>query len=621
MTDFFLHNPIARSFYITSRFNTPRNYSYSPQRLQLHEGLDLAAVDAAGTPVAVLAAQRGVVDKVGYSPNGYGNYARMVHDWPDGTRWVTWYGHMSAVSVEEGQFLMAGQKIGIAGTTGMSTGIHLHITVQHIGFGLKNYVIDDVLDPEPLFNFNAPPVNFDEATFVLDVTVPDGMVKKPGETFEKTWRVRNTGTTEWKPGYALVFAGDERMSAPERCDLVTVPVQMGQLTDVSLKMVAPSKAGKHRSTWQFCTPDGTVFGCKLFTEIEVKEPTPCDEASFVADITIEDGTIVQPGEQFLKKWRVQNTGTTTWTDQYSLRFVADNRMGGPAKVSLTQPVKPGDFAEIAVTLTAPTTPGRQRSTWKLHNADGQPFEYNLYAEIQVPKKTSLSGTLSEARWVADVTIPDESKVKPGVTFVKTWRVRNTGTKAWKDGYTLAFFGDEQLGGPESIPLPFAQPGETVDISVTLTAPTTPGRYRSTWKGRDPKDKFFEFDLFTIIRVVPPDIDSEQLDEMSWVADVTIEDGSPMLPGEAFVKTWRIRNTGMTTWEAGYELAFFGDEKMDGPDRVALPPAKPGETVEVSLLLTAPTELGLHKSTWKGRNPQGKVFEYEMFALIEVIQPG
>jgi len=94
----------------------------------------------------------------------------------------------------------------------------------------------------------------------------------------------------------------------------------------------------------------------------------------------------------------------------------------------------------------------------------------------------------------------------------------------------------------------------------------------------------------------------------------------MRPGETFVKTWRVRNTGTTTWRAGYDLAFFGDEKMHGPDSIALPRIKPGVVSDVSLFLTAPTKPGMHKSTWKGRDPQGHFFDFNVFALIDVVDP-
>ncbi|MCZ7540832.1 MAG: NBR1-Ig-like domain-containing protein [Anaerolineae bacterium] len=615
---FFLINPCARSLVITDRFNAPRAYTFAPAKKQLHEGLDLIALDAQGSPVAVLAAQRGVVDRVAFSPHGYGHYVRIVHAWSDQI-YVTWYGHLSATSAREGQFVLAGQKIGVAGTTGFSTGVHLHLTLQHIGHGLADYTVDDVVDPEPFLRPEAFP-SFSEASFVADVTIPDGTKMQPGQTFLKTWRLRNTGNTTWGTGTELVFAGGAQMGAPNQVTLAAVPVLPGQAVNVSVKLTAPAEAGRHRSTWQLCGPGGQPFPNTFYAEIAVKAVAAFDEASYVADVTVPDGTVIKPGAAFVKTWRVRNTGTTTWTPDYTLRFAADDQMGGPDSVPLPRAVKPGEIVELSVRLRAPKEAGRHRSTWKLANAAGKPFEYGQYVEVQVPRAVARAQKLDELRWLADVTVFDETVMEAGEPFVKTWRVRNSGETTWEPGYTLAFFGDERMGGPQSVPLPPAAPGDVVEVSVPLVAPDAPGLQRSTWKPRNPQGDFFEFDLYALIQVSDPAQPSPQLSELSYVADVTIPDGAALHPGEAFVKTWRVRNTGTTTWGPGFALAFFSDDQLDGPDSVPLPPIKPGDVAELSLMLTAPQEPGLHRSTWRGRDPQGRFFDCDLFALIDVVDP-
>ncbi len=615
---FFLVNPVARSLVIADRFNAPRTYAFAPTKKQFHEGVDLMALDAQGNPVAVFAAQRGVVDRVAFSGQGYGHYVRIVHAW-DGQTYVTWYGHLSVTSVREGQFVLAGQKIGVAGTTGFSSGTHLHLTLQHIGHGLANYTVDDVVDPEPFIHAGAMPP-FSEASFVTDVTVADGTQMQPGQVFTKTWRLRNTGSTTWDAGTKLVFASGDRMDGPDEAPLPAAPVLPGQTANVSIKLTAPAQAGRHRSTWQLRGPDGQPFPNTFYAEIVVKAVAAFDEVSYVADLTVPDGTVVKPGATFVKTWRVRNTGTTTWTTDYALRFAADKQMGGPDSVPLARAVKPGEVVELSVRLRAPKRAGRHRSTWKLANAAGMLFEYGQYAEIQVPRVVAPVQKLDELRWLADVTVLDETVMEAGEPFVKTWRVRNSGETTWGPGYTLAFFGDERMGGPQSVPLPPAAPGDVVDISLPLTAPDKPGLQRSTWKPRNPQGDFFEFDLYALIHVSDPAQPSPQLSELSYVADVTIPDGAALQPGEAFVKTWRVRNTGTTTWGPAFALAFFSDDKLDGPDSVPLPPVKPGEMAELSLMLTAPQAPGPHKSTWKGRDPQGRFFDYDLFALIDVVDP-
>ena len=91
----------------------------------------------------------------------------------------------------------------------------------------------------------------------------------------------------------------------------------------------------------------------------------------------------------------------------------------------------------------------------------------------------------------DITIPDDTEMSPGQTFVKTWRLVNTGTCPWTSEYAAVWFSGEQMGAPASIPLPGrVAPGESVDISVEMTAPQEPGAYQSNWKLRSPSGVLF-----------------------------------------------------------------------------------------------------------------------------------
>jgi hypothetical protein len=84
-------------------------------------------------------------------------------------------------------------------------------------------------------------------------------------------------------------------------------------------------------------------------------------------------------------------------------------------------------------------------------------------------------------FVADLTVPDGTIFKPGEKFTKTWRLINAGTSTWTTAYTLVFFSGEQMGGAASTPLPTQVPaGQTVDISVQLTAPSQEGKYTGYW---------------------------------------------------------------------------------------------------------------------------------------------
>lgn len=89
-------------------------------------------------------------------------------------------------------------------------------------------------------------------------------------------------------------------------------------------------------------------------------------------------------------------------------------------------------------------------------------------------------TCPQGLFVTDITIPDGTVMTPGQSFTKKWRIRNTGQCAW-NGYNLVFDSGDSMGGPASKPIGVVNPGQEVDLEVTLTAPNTPGNYRGYWR--------------------------------------------------------------------------------------------------------------------------------------------
>ncbi len=87
-----------------------------------------------------------------------------------------------------------------------------------------------------------------------------------------------------------------------------------------------------------------------------------------------------------------------------------------------------------------------------------------------------------AQFISDVTIPDGTTFAPGVTFSKTWRLKNVGTCTWTTSYMLMFDSGEKMSGPDTAAMPTSvAPGQTVDITISLVSPTTAGSYRGYWK--------------------------------------------------------------------------------------------------------------------------------------------
>jgi uncharacterized protein YkwD len=93
-----------------------------------------------------------------------------------------------------------------------------------------------------------------------------------------------------------------------------------------------------------------------------------------------------------------------------------------------------------------------------------------------------------AIFMQDVTVADGTRMKSGQVFTKTWQLKNLGSCPWDAKYTLAFLAGERMGAPDSVPLAVTLPGETVDISVELTAPSRDGTHTGIFELRDPAGK-------------------------------------------------------------------------------------------------------------------------------------
>lgn len=92
---------------------------------------------------------------------------------------------------------------------------------------------------------------------------------------------------------------------------------------------------------------------------------------------------------------------------------------------------------------------------------------------------------NRAQFIADLSVPDGTSFAAGTIFTKSWRLKNIGTCTWTTGYGLSFASGEMFSAPAVLALPSQiAPGQTVDLSVNLTAPSAPGVYRGFWKLSD-----------------------------------------------------------------------------------------------------------------------------------------
>ena len=107
--------------------------------------------------------------------------------------------------------------------------------------------------------------------------------------------------------------------------------------------------------------------------------------------------------------------------------------------------------------------------------------------------SSLSACTDSAGFVADITVPDNTNFTQGAGFVKTWRIRNTGTCTWNPSYSLVFTNGIQMSSLTSVPFPATAPGATMDLSVNLVAPASGGAYTAKYELHDSSGTPFSID--------------------------------------------------------------------------------------------------------------------------------
>ena len=135
-------------------------------------------------------------------------------------------------------------------------------------------------------------------------------------------------------------------------------------------------------------------------------------------------------------------------------------------LSLPTQISPTGTADSSTTTT-PGTPGTPDGTG-----------------TTAPAAESVAGACQDnAVMIADVTVPDNAPMSKGQKFTKTWRFMNNGNCSWS-GYTIAFAAGDRMSSPDTAPVPQTAPGETVDVSVELTAPSVDGSYTGFFELRN-----------------------------------------------------------------------------------------------------------------------------------------
>lgn len=103
------------------------------------------------------------------------------------------------------------------------------------------------------------------------------------------------------------------------------------------------------------------------------EEACANAAHFVQDVTIPDGDVLAPGASFTKTWRLTNSGTCAWDDNYGLVLVDGDLTGAPKAFPISQTVSPGETVDLSIPIIAPQAPGDHHANWLLRDGSGNSF--------------------------------------------------------------------------------------------------------------------------------------------------------------------------------------------------------------------------------------------------------
>lgn len=159
--------------------------------------------------------------------------------------------------------------------------------------------------------------------------------------------------------------------------------------------------------------------------------------------------------------------------------------------------------------------------------------------------------------------------------------------------------------PTATSTPFRPPTE---VPATKTLPTT-----------TPLPQ-----IFTLVPATPTPAISQTPTEippctnnLSFVSDATVPDGTTFSPGASVDKQWLVTNSGTCDWDSSYRLKWIGGDTLGAVTEQALYPARAGTGATLRVVFTAPNEGGTYGSTWQAFNPDGTAFGDPVYVEIVV----
>lgn len=403
----------------------------------------------------------------------------------------------------------------------------------------------------------------DAAQFVADVTIPDGTAFQPGATFNKTWRLKNVGTCTWTTAYNLVFVSGDQLGAPTSVALPTVAP--GQTVDLTVAMQAPASAGTYRGYWQLRNASTKLFGIganadkSFWVEIKVSASSTATGYDFAA-----------------------NAASASWSSGAGiLAFPGTN---GDAK-GFAQKLDNPKFETGAID----SVPGLLMVPQNISNG----FIQAQYPAFRVEKGDRFQSTIGCEYGATACYVNYRIDYQIGSAAPKTFWSFNEKYEGMVYRANLSL---DSLAGQD------------VKFILRIGAGGTASGDRALWGS--PRIVRGTAVVITPVPVPPTvtPVPGACTDRATFVADVTVPDGTTFAPNATFTKTWRVRNSGTCTWTTAYKAIYQSGEKFGSIESVNFSKSVgPGQSLDITVNMTAPAASGTYRGYWILKNASGLLY--------------
>jgi len=204
----------------------------------------------------------------------------------------------------------------------------------------------------------------------------------------------------------------------------------------------------------------------------------CEDATLLKSISIPDETVLAPGEEFVKTWKFQNSGTCTWNSNFYLTFVKGDDMDGDDTI-IDEKVYVDKKAEVSLSLIAPDDEGSYIGYWRMADKNGNVFGDLAHVSIIVVENTATYTPTATATFTQTPTSTATWTPSPAPSATATSAPSNTSAPSLTPQPTLT-----ARPGATSTSLPTASP--TIPAN-TATATSVPAYTQTPLPSETPTD--------------------------------------------------------------------------------------------------------------------------------------